>query len=353
MDPHPDAVTAHVPFNSAVIAPHVLRYLHVEARDRGHDLEPALRHAGLTLSALESGQFRVSYRQGTSVISSALRALDDPLLGLAVGRRQHAASWGILGLALMTAADLRSGIEVGLRYQQAAGALVRWRLTGAASRGVALVATMRDGSADPALERFLVDEAFSSVLAVARDAIGPGIAPREVRVRHAAPASAAERAAYQDALTVTPRFASTVNEFVFTASDLARVPQRQDPWVHAEARAVIDAAIPAARERQELIEGIETAVAHALPRVPALREHAGRLWISERTLRRRLAASGATYEAIVDGVRSAMVRQLLTGSSRCLDEIAHAVGFSDARTLRRAVIRWTGLTPSAIRRLAS
>ena len=339
----------YVPFASAVIAPHILRYLRLEADERGHDLEPVLGRAGLSTAALHSGRTWVSYRQGASVIAETIRAFDDPLLGLAVGARQHAASWGVLGLALMTAEDLRSGILVGLRFQQAGGALVQWRIEEFENGAAALVVTMRDTSVDPALARFMVDEAFSSVLAVARDAAGPGFAAREVHVSHGAPDSAAATSAYRKVLGTAPRFSAAANRLEFDAAQLNLVPLRRDPWVHAEAVAILDSVEPVERERRELIDAIEVSVAQALPRIPALQEHADRLWISERTLRRRLAAFDTTYEAIVDGVRATTACRLITGSTRPFGAIAHAVGFSDARTMRRAVIRWTGSPPSVLR----
>jgi AraC-like DNA-binding protein len=140
-----------------------------------------------------------------------------------------------------------------------------------------------------------------------------------------------------------------VNRIDFAASQLALVPVRRDPWVHAQAVAVVEAAEPVERERRDLIDSIESAVARALPRVPLLREHAEALWISERTLRRRLSHFETTYEAIVDAVRSATARRLITQSAEPLGSIAREVGFSDTRALRRAVIRWTGSSPSALR----
>lgn len=339
----------YVPFASAVIAPHILRYLQLEADARGHDLEPVLHRAGLTVDGLHSGRTWVSYRQGAGVIAETIRVLDDPLLGLAVGVRQHAASWGLLGLALMTAPDLRSGMLVGLRFQQAGGALVQWRIEEHANGDAALVVSMRDTSAAPALERFMVDEAFASVLAVARDAAGPAFAAQAIHLRHSAPNSADAVAAYRNALGVAPRFSASTNRLEFDAAQLALVPLRRDPWVHAEAVAILGSAEPVERERRELIDAIEVAVAQALPRVPALQEHAERLWISERTLRRRLASYDSTYEAIVDGVRATTACGLITDSDQPFGAIAHAVGFSDARTMRRAVVRWTGRPPSALR----
>lgn len=339
----------HVPFTSAVISPHVLRYLHQVAHERGHDLAPALRRAGLIPQALTSTRMRVSYRQGASVIAHTLRTLDDPLLGLAVGSRQHAASWGLVGLALMTADNLRAGVSVGLNHQQDAGALLRWHTESAGNGGLALVATMRDPVPDPTIERFLVDEAFSSLLAVARDAFGSDLTPHQVCVHHPAPNSSTARAIYRDSFGVPPTFGQATNRIVIGAAQLRRVPPRRDPWVHAEAVAAVDSAALTERERHDLIHTLEVSVAMALPRVPTLREHADALRMSDRTLRRRLAAANTTYDAIVDGVRSAAVHQLLAGTTDALHDIAHAVGFSDDRTLRRAVIRWTGSPPSVVR----
>jgi AraC-like DNA-binding protein len=137
---------------------------------------------------------------------------------------------------------------------------------------------------------------------------------------------------------------------VFDSRQLSRAPLRRDPWVHAEAASAIEAAVPIDRERHELLFELEVSVVQALPRIPAIEEQGRRLGVSQRTLRRRLAAFGTTYEAIVDGTRAAAVRHLLTTSTAPLDEIAHSAGFSDARSLRRAVIRWTGSPPSALRR---
>ncbi|HEY6795501.1 MAG TPA: AraC family transcriptional regulator [Kineosporiaceae bacterium] len=339
----------YVPFAAAVIAPHMLRYLHLVAKERGHDLAPALREVGLLPQALTSTGIRVSYRQGAAVIARVLRTLDDPLLGLVVGSRQHAASWGLLGLALMTADTLGAGIAVGLSHEQDAGALVEWHTQATAAGGLRLVATTRDPVPDPLIERFLVDEAFSSVLAVARDALGGDLTPERVHLRYPAPDSSAARAVYRDCLGVPPTFGTATNQIVFTAEHLRRVPPRRDPWVHASAVAAVEATAPTERRHHDLIHSLEVAIAQALPRVPTLIEHACDLQLSERTLRRRLAAAGTSYGAIVDGVRRTAVHQLLTGTNSTLHEIAGTVGFSDARTLRRAVVRWTGSPPSAVR----
>ena len=75
------------------------------------------------------------------------------------------------------------------------------------------------------------------------------------------------------------------------------------------------------------------------------------LGMSRRTLFRRLEAEGTTLREVHDAVRFETAQQLLLESDRTIDEIAIAVGYGDARSFRRAFLRWTATTPSAHRAL--
>lgn len=76
-----------------------------------------------------------------------------------------------------------------------------------------------------------------------------------------------------------------------------------------------------------------------------------RLGMSTATLRRRLAEAGASFRTISSDLRrQAASTRLATGDS--LDDIAAQLGFSDARSLRRACRGWFGMSPAAYRRQA-
>ena len=67
---------------------------------------------------------------------------------------------------------------------------------------------------------------------------------------------------------------------------------------------------------------------------------------SRRTLTRRLATEGTTYQALLDEVRTAIAtRELAAGSS--VQRIAERLGFADTSSFTRAFRRWTGHAPSA------
>lgn len=76
---------------------------------------------------------------------------------------------------------------------------------------------------------------------------------------------------------------------------------------------------------------------------------ARRMRISTRTLQRRLAEHHTTWREEVEAARREVATTLLRDSPLPVAAIAARVGYSDVRTLRRAVHRWHGRSPSALR----
>ena len=72
--------------------------------------------------------------------------------------------------------------------------------------------------------------------------------------------------------------------------------------------------------------------------------------MSVRTLSRRLATEGTSFQAIKDEVRRDFAIQQLTGSSVLLSVLASQLGFEDLASFNRAFRKWTGSTPGSYRR---
>jgi AraC-like DNA-binding protein len=73
---------------------------------------------------------------------------------------------------------------------------------------------------------------------------------------------------------------------------------------------------------------------------------AGRLQVSERTLRRRLNDHGATFRAVLDEVRCERALHALHARSCSGAELAGRLGFSCPTAFYRAFRRWTGTSLS-------
>jgi AraC-like DNA-binding protein len=71
------------------------------------------------------------------------------------------------------------------------------------------------------------------------------------------------------------------------------------------------------------------------------------LGMSERTLNRRLAEAGTTYQRVVDAFRAERAERMLLEARASSAQIAAALGFTDQTAFIRAFRRWKGATPGA------
>ncbi len=330
---------------SATIPPVILRYLVAVCDELGADLRPALAHVGLDETVLRSADLRVSYRQGSEVVRRALMLTGGDHLGLRVGARQHPTAWGLIGFALMAAGTLRDAVETGVRFQNLSGAMVVWSAE-QADGGYTLWADLPDPAVDPGVGTFLAQEAFASVVTVTRLALGAEFRPREVGFTCPAPRDAGP---FAELFRCPVRFSAPRNGLVFPAAWVRAEMPGRDPVTFSSATEVLDGQMASRRSRQELLEVLEISIAQSLPEVPTFAEQARKQAAGERTLRRRLAECGTTYEALVDGVRRERVEQLLRQPELTLTDITRRVGFSDVRALRRAIRRWHDMTPLQLR----
>ena len=72
-----------------------------------------------------------------------------------------------------------------------------------------------------------------------------------------------------------------------------------------------------------------------------------------RTLQRRLADEGATFEAILDDVRRVAAHRLVTQTDLPFTQVTAMVGLTEQSALSRAVRRWYGVTPRQLRSTAA
>lgn len=335
----------HPRATSATIPPQIIRYLTVVAAEAGFSLDRKLSAIGLPSDVLSSTDLRISYRQGREIIDYALDVIPASALGLTVGARQQATASGIVGLGMLSSATVAEAIRLGIRYQKLGGSMVEWSVDDERGRAVVEMRLPSDRAPDR-VDAFLLEEGFSSVTQMARNATNPLFRPHRVEFVFPEPAGAQ---LYLDFFGCDVRFAAPRNRWLIDAEWYRAALPGADEWTLRLATRLLESQVDRYVDRQELVELVELRVEQALPDVPTLTQQAALLALSERTLRRRLSDIGTSYTDIVDGVRQRLVGDLLTSPALTVNEIAYRSGFSDERAARRAIRRWFGQSPAELR----
>jgi AraC-like DNA-binding protein len=109
--------------------------------------------------------------------------------------------------------------------------------------------------------------------------------------------------------------------------------------------------IRAARDpREALLDHVRAVVHERLTAGrPSKASIAAALDISQRTLHRRLAEHGTTYDRVVREARARRTFELLADPAVTMYDVATAAGYRGLASFYRAFRAWTGTTPAAYR----
>ncbi|MEU6586649.1 helix-turn-helix domain-containing protein [Nocardia sp. NPDC046763] len=136
-----------------------------------------------------------------------------------------------------------------------------------------------------------------------------------------------------------------------TFLDAGSLPTNADPYLGAMIRHHAELLLARSRSTPDWRGTLRTAIGLALrDGEVSLEDTARRLMLSPRTLQRRLQALGTNWRQEVEAVRHDNAVLLIRDSDLPAQSVAARLGYTDARTLRRAIQRWTGHSTKEFRR---
>jgi AraC-like DNA-binding protein len=145
-------------------------------------------------------------------------------------------------------------------------------------------------------------------------------------------------------------FGKPTNEFIFDSKWLNVSAKLGNSTTYALVESLCDRLIAEMSDLAGVAGKVRALLLLDLGRQPSLAAVAGRLKISERTLRRRLAQQGVSFRGLYDELRAQLAVRYLRETSMNSDDVALAIGFRDPANFRHAFRRWTGRSPGAFRR---
>jgi len=321
-------------------------YLHLLAellRAIGVDEQELLLRVGLDPSRLDSAYLRVSQSQASEFVTRAIIESGEPGLGIMLASELKLPLQGALGTAVMSSRTIEEALELMTRYL--ALPAPHLSVTRHHSEQHIRYTVSCEMDLGP-LKGFIMDAMLFGCIAMGVQLTGTPLSGSRVlrkgpeptyfqRFRHRIPVPV-EYGASEDALLL-PSFHLN-HPIRFRNDRLASSAREQCEQALQELTG--DAGF-ACRVRRV----IETS--HPFP--PKLARVAATLFVSERTLKRRLQEEDASFQNLVDQVRLERAGELLQDMDMNLSQVADALGYADAANFTRAFKRWTGSSPSQYR----
>lgn len=295
--------------------------------------------AGLRAESLANADFPIEAAAVPRFLDLASERLGCPSFSLQLGQRQDMSLFGPLGLLIRRAAnvgDLMHNLAdfFPLHTQGAIVALSeeagQWLMTYDLAAGVY-----------PS-HRHVVELGFSVLVAEIRRH-SPDWRPTYMAFRHSPPS---DRRWHDRLFGQKLLFNADRNALMLDAALLAQ-PVRAGDVNPGHASSI-------ARPGPDITDFVpfytERVVRASLPsRLLTVDETARLLRLSTRSFQRCLAASGTSFEAIVDAVRADLAFAYLRDSDLTVAQIAETLRFSETSAMSRAVRRWHGRTPRELR----
>jgi AraC-like DNA-binding protein len=318
--------------------------------ESGLDARAVLAGTGLDLDALADPFTLTSSQQFLTATRNAIAQYPDSDLGVRVGRRLHASSYGMYGYAMLCSESLAHGFDSAVKYHQLANGMldIRWAEEGdAASWFLPDQSEVRLPELDTPLYHFLIDMQFAVHATIVKDIMGTWCVPARALFTQAEPAHAA---LLSEVLDCPLAFGQTHNVLSYPTAWLERAPQLANPLTAAQISSHCARLLDALRSRSDITRRVYQELTRTPGRFPDIDAIAEGLCMTARTLRRKLEAAGTSYSELLTNVRKALAIDYLGTTTLSTEDIAAALGFSDAVSFRHAFKRWTGKTPSDVRR---
>ncbi|MFD3508773.1 helix-turn-helix domain-containing protein [Nocardia sp. NPDC058666] len=282
--------------------------------------------------------------ESTWRIWELIDAIGGPGAGLHAGaaaEHGHLPEWDYLFTSASSLADsVRAAFELRALVTDPG---VEWTVQSDGGLLVIRVGAIEPGPVIAPVEEFVL----STVLRRMREATDTPITPVHVALRQPAPPT---RRHLIDVFG-TRRIDFDAPHAQLTFLDIGALPTGTDPHLGALVRRHAELTIANSHPVPTFPQALRTAVLDDLAAGDLdLATVATRFAASSRTFQRRLAEAGTTWRDEVDAARRERAQHLLRTSDLPVRAIAARLGYTDARTLRRAFRRWTGQNPETYRR---
>jgi AraC-like DNA-binding protein len=297
---------------------------------------------------LEEPKARLEVAEFERALAAAADLTGDDALSLHMAEQMGSSAMDLLAHLAAHAPTIREVVATSSQF----GSLgIDGLLLAAHDEGDTFVVRCVFPRSTPLWDRMVAEFTMGGLARLARTFVGPHAVARLACFEHERPSHHRE---YTRIFGSRLQFGKNLTSIAFDR-EFADRPQIHH---HAELYSLLRA--EAERRLDRMATGTDAAARlhqYLLPvppsRFPDMAKAARDLGMSERSLRRHLAAEGTSYRDVVRSALEASAGRMLRDPTRTIKETAEVLGFAHATAFVRAFKRWTGLTPGEYRRARS
>lgn len=303
----------------------------------GHDGDELLATVGLSRRDLNDPDRRVACEIVGTLFARAQQQRFTPNLGLAIAQATPLGAYPLLDYLVLTADTVGHSLALLSRYLRVTASPVS--------------VNVHAGS-DPvrveleSISSFGCEFEAALIVLRLREETGGDFAAESISFEH----EPDDVAAIARALGCPVRTGASWNGLLVGRSICALPMKRRDPilrtFLEAQADAILAAMPAGAGAATEVRRALASRVGSGVTGMSSI---ARQLGLSERTLHRRLADEGVTYQEVLEDVRKAAAGRYLDESTLAIGEIAYLLGYSEPAAFHRAFKRWYATTPEQFR----
>ncbi|MFT5210628.1 MAG: AraC-like DNA-binding protein [Flavobacterium sp.] len=309
-------------------------------------LEPSLQEAGISSEVFASPDVQIPLARHCKLLELAAQKTDNRNLGLHIGSKVHAREMGVLGYAIINSPTVAVALNNFVRYLHvyARGCDMDLNVSGSkctfsytySLTDPTVVERVQEAECTMAMVKHVIETLSNSTWVL-----------DEVNFEHPKPEETSELKRFFKA----PMFFNTEsNNFIFDSKYLATPIIKAEPRLYDLLEEHLSQAIESIAENDDLVSIVSNRIVSSLSSgVPNIEEVASSLFMTKRTLQRRLSAEGYLYNEMADEIRKKLAFQYVENSVLPLTEIAFLLGYAHVSAFSRAFRRWAGKTPIAYR----
>jgi AraC-like DNA-binding protein len=314
--------------------------------DQGHSANEILKNVNLRADEVHSPKARTSLQQLMIACRNAMQLSRDPYLPYRIGASIHVSTYGMYGFAILCCPDFRKAMDFAARYHALAAPLATIEFDEEKEFASWTIEPDVHSAPDLRLYRFIAEMQIGIHISLMRDIMGGAFAPHEICVTYP---EAGDFGLPADQIGCGVRFASPANRIIFQSTWLDQSARLGNKTTYPTIVALCDNLLGDLKLRIGMAGRIRTLLLRNIANPPSFGAVAESLGANERSLRRQLRQQGLSFRGLLDELRTQIALKYLRTTKLANEDIALALGFSDAANFRRAFHRWTNKAPSDIR----